>query len=216
MRFLIVILLLSTFGLNAQKRFINSLHFNVFGNQIDGDGHRGYNHVGFQGGVGTFYKLKRVNKSVGFEINYAQKGARKWARPAKGDYSSMLLKLNYAEVPLFFIFDSWGIPFEIGPVFSYLIDAPPAKYNDYSTPGQNQELREFEIGGMFGLNYKISEKFYFKFRITNSLTPIYKVEIPGFSNFLGGAWHRGAGINLTYYFNNPNFTNEDTELPLEE
>ena len=31
-------------------------------------------------------------------------------------------KLNYVEVPFFIVFDSWGIPFEIGPTFSYLIN----------------------------------------------------------------------------------------------
>ena len=216
MRYILIILLLSTFGLNAQKRFINSLHFNVFGNQIDGDGHGGYNHVGLQGGLGTLVKLNNSKNAVGFEINYAQKGARKWARPAENDFSSMVIKLNYVEVPLFFVFDSWGIPFEVGPVFSYLIDAPPPKYNDFAPPVHNQEFREFELGGMFGLNYKISQKLYFKFRITNSLTPIYKADpivIPG---WLAGGWHRGAGINITYFFNNPNFKKEDLDPVIQE
>ena len=215
MRFFIAILLLSTIGLQAQKRFINSLHFNLFGNQIDGDGYGGYNYVGFQGGIGTLYKLKRFNGAIGFEINYAQKGARKWPRIDEGDNTSFLLKLNYAEIPLFFVFDSWGIPFEIGPTFSYLIDAPLPRYNGIQSP-QNQILREFEIGGMFGLNYKMSEKFYFKFRITNSITPIYKVKPVVLPSWLAGGWHRGAGINITYYFNNPNFKKDDLAPAVEE
>ncbi len=215
MRGLIFILLLSTTGIHAQKRFVNSVHLDFFGNQIDGDGYGGYNYVGLQFGLGTLVKFDRGSKAVGFEINYAQKGARKWPRIDEGDNTSFVLKLNYVEVPLFFVFDSWGIPFEVGPVFSYLIDAPLPRYNGVQAP-QSKVLREFELGGMFGLNYKISEKLYFKFRITNSITPIYKAEVPNFSNLLAGGWHRGAGINLTYYFNNPNFNKEDIPPAVEE
>jgi hypothetical protein len=194
-------------GLQSQKRFINSVHVDFFGNQVDGDGYGGYNHVGMQFGLGTLVKFDKGSKSIGFEINYAQKGARKWPRIDEGDNTSFVLRLNYVEVPLFFVFDSWGIPFEIGPVFSYLIDAPLPKYNGIQSP-QNQVLREFEIGGMFGLNYKISEKLYFKFRITNSITPIYEADPIVLPNWLAGGWHRGAGVNLTYFFNSPNFKKE--------
>jgi hypothetical protein len=72
----------------------------------------------------------------------------------------------------------------------------------------NQDLREFEIGLMFGINYKISEKVYFKFRISNSITPIYEANPIVLPSWLAGGWHRGAGLNLTYYFNNPNFKSE--------
>ena len=206
MRGLIFILLLSTLGLQAQKRFVNSIHIDLYGNQIDGDGVGGYNYLGINGGLGTLYRLERKRGTLGFEMNYAQKGARKWPRPTKGDDRSFLDQLNYVEVPLFFIFDSWGIPFEFGPTFSYLITFKSKEYGIEVEP--NQDFREFEMGLMFGINYKISEKVYFKFRITNSITPIIKAEVPNFSNLLAGYWHRGAGLNLTYYFNNPSFKSE--------
>tara|TARA_B100001173_G_scaffold243298_1_gene213319 strand:- start:286 stop:954 length:669 start_codon:yes stop_codon:yes gene_type:complete len=213
-RGLIFIVLLSTFGLQAQKRFINSVHIDLYGNQIDGDGVGGYNYPGIQGGLGTLYRLERKIGTLGFEMNYAQKGARKWPRTKEDDLDEFLLEdessfldqLNYVEVPLFFIFESWGIPFEFGPTFSYLINFK-SKKNGIVVP-LNQDLREFEMGLMFGINYKISEKVYFKFRISNSITPIYKAEVPSFSNLLAGGWHRGAGLNLTYYFNNPSFKSE--------
>ena len=206
MRGLIFILLLSTLGLQSQKRFINSVHIDLFGNQIDGDGFGGYNYPGIQGGLGTLYRLERKRGTVGFEMNYAQKGARKWPRPTKGDDRSFIDQLNYVEVPLFFIFDSWGIPFEFGPTFSYLINFK-SKENGIVVP-PNQDLREFEMGLMFGINYKISEKVYFKFRITNSITPIYEANPIVLPSWLAGGWHRGAGLNLTYYFNNPSFKSE--------
>ena len=215
MRYIVFILLLSTFGLSAQKRFINSLHFNVFGSQIDGDGFGGYNHVAFQGGLGTLYKLKRGSGAVGFEINYAQKGARKWPKPNQGSFDSFVMKFNFVEVPLFIVFVSCGIPCEVGPTFSYLLNFE-GKDRGIEVP-PNQPLREFELGGMFGLNYKISEKLYFKFRITNSITPIYNVADPVvLPRWLAGGWHRGAGINITYFFNNPNFKKQDAGPPVED
>lgn len=216
MRGLIFIVLLSTLGLQAQKRFVNSIHIDLYGNQIDGDGVGGYNYPGIQGGLGTLYRLERKRGTLGFEMNYAQKGARKWPRTNGDELDEFLLEeetsnsflnqLNYVEVPLFFIFESWGIPFEFGPTFSYLINFKSK--NNGLLVGPNQDFREFEMGLMFGINYKISEKVYFKFRITNSITPINKAEVPNFSNLLAGYWHRGAGLNLTYYFNNPGFKSE--------
>ena len=208
-------MLLLTITAQAQKRFENSVHLDLFGNQIDGDGYGGYNHVGLQFGLGTLIKFDNGSNAVGFEINYAQKGARKWPQIDEGDDTSFLLRLNYVEVPVFFVFDSWGIPFEIGPLFSYLVNAPNPRYNGIQAP-PNMPLREFELGGMFGLNYKISEKLYFKFRITNSITPIFKAESNVFPNWMVGGHHRGAGLNITYYFSSPNFKSQDDSPAIEE
>lgn len=101
-------------------------------------------------------------------------------------------------MPIFYIFNKWGIPFEVGPTISYLLSssrsfngveaAPPFPY------------RGIELGGMLGFNYKLTERLYFKFRVTNSISPILKVDIAGRNNWSGGSWHRAAGLNLTYYF----------------
>lgn len=209
MRYLILILLFSSIGLNAQKRFINSLHADFFGNQVDGDSYAGYNHVGFHVGIGTLYKFKESFGGIGFEINYAQKGSRVWPRPQLGQNQEFIFNLNYIEVPIYYVFEKWGLPFEFGPTVSYLLGS---KYEFNGISSQpNGTYRTYELGGVFSMNYKITEKLYFKFRVTNSLSPILKVDNGSFGNWTAGSWHRGAGLNITYFFNPPRFLNLPSE-----
>ena len=210
MRFFVFILVLSSFSLTAQKRFINSLHLDFFGNQVDGDGYGGYNHVGLQGGIGTLYKFKESFGGIGFEINYAQKGARVWPRPQLGQSQEFIFNLNYIEVPIYYVFEKWGLPFEFGPSISYLLDS---KYEFNGISSQpNGTYRKYELGGVFSMNYRITEKLYFKFRVTNSLSPILKVDNGSFGWRTAGSWHRGAGLNISYFFNSPNFKNEELKI----
>jgi hypothetical protein len=192
-----------TLILSAQKRFINSIHLDFFGNQVDGDGYSGYNHVGLHGGVGSLYKFKNSKGALGFEINYAQKGARLWPRPNQGIYQDFKFHLNYIEVPVYYVFESWGLPFEIGPSFSYLLDAE-REFNGIPSV-LTSPYREYELGGIFSMTYPITEQLFFKFRVTNSISPILNVENGSFANWAAGSWHRGAGLNITYFFSPPNF-----------
>lgn len=182
----------------GQTKFINSVHADFFGNQIDGDGYGGYNHIGFQFGIGTKYLLNEGRNAIGFEMNFARKGARVWPDVDRGLTEDFVWNLNYVEVPIFYVFNKWGIPFEVGPTISYLLSAR-RDFNGIQAPPPFP-YREIELGGMLGFNYKLTEKLYFKFRVTNSISPILKVDIAGRNNWAGGSWHRAAGLNLTYYF----------------
>lgn len=182
-----------------------------FGNQVDGDGYGGYNYVGLQGGIGSLYKFKNSAGALGFEINYAQKGARVWARPNQGINQGFLFQLNYIEVPIYYVFEKWGLPFEVGPTVSYLLGAKHEFDGISSDPGGT--YRNYELGGMFSMNYKITEKLYFKLRVTNSLSPILKVDNGSFGWWTAGSWHRGAGLNISYYFNSPHFGSNTPSTP---
>ncbi len=202
MRYLVFFLVIFSFSVSAQKRFVNSVHVGLFGNQVDGDGKGGYNHPGIQFGIGNLYKFKDSNGAIGFEMNYAQKGAREWPRPNQGIYDEFKFNLNYVEVPVYYVFEQWGLPFEVGPTFSYLQSSEYNINGIVSTPG---EYREFEIGGMFSMNYKITEKLFFKFRITNSILPIFTLKNVPITFLSYGGMHRGAGICINYYFTAPSF-----------
>lgn len=208
MKYLVLAFVLITISISAQKRFINSLHIDFFGNQIDGDGYGGYNHVGVQGGIGSMYKLKNSNGAVCFEINYAQKGARVWAKPSQGSYDNFKFNLNYIEVPVFYVFEKWGLPFEVGPTFSYLLNAKREFNGIISSP--TDPYRNYELGGLLSLNYQITKNLFFKFRVTNSISPILKVDNGSFNNWTAGTWHRSAGLNITYFFSSPNFNSKTT------
>lgn len=203
MRILTIVFCLFCSVLFAQNKFVNSVHIDFFGNQVDGDGYSGYNHIGVQTGLGSLYLLGKLNGGIGFEINYVTKGARVWPQPKNGLNNDFKFNLSYFEVPIFYVFNKWGIPFEIGPTISYLMEAK-REFNGLTSP-TFFPYREIELGGMIGFNYKMTDKLYFKFRITNSISPIFKVDAGAFRNWSAGNFHRGAGLNLTYYFSKPNF-----------
>tara|TARA_B110000211_G_C14077087_1_gene552651 strand:+ start:2224 stop:2859 length:636 start_codon:yes stop_codon:yes gene_type:complete len=208
MQKLFLFLLLSTFIAQGQKTFTNSIHGDLTFNQIQGDGYVGYNHIGFQVGFGTMFKVAE-NHRLGFEINYAQRGSRQRINLKKFVTNDFKLYLNYVDVPVFYIFPKWGINFEVGPVFSYLID------DTYTTNGIENNLanayNEVELGLLLSANFKISEKLYFKIRANNSITGIFKTPETSTGYFWqSGAFHRGLGVNLSYYFSKPNIGDSGT------
>lgn len=196
-----LIAIIISFSCFAQNKFINSVHADFFGNQIDGDGYGGYNHIGLHIGVGTMYNIEKWNGAIGFEINYAQKGARLWPKPNLGISDDFVWNLNYVEVPIYYVFKKWGLPFEIGPTFSYLVNSKREFNGIQDDP--DFPYRGYELGIMVGFEYKLTEKLYFKFRVTNSVSPILNINVNTLNNWTAGAFHRGAGLNLTYYFNAP-------------
>lgn len=201
-RILLVLCLLSSSIGFSQNKFTNSIHLDIFANQVDGDGRAGYDHFGLQGGLGTQYHFTNKPYRLGFEINFAQRGSRERRNPKKGIYNDYKFYTNYVDVPVLYIFPKWGIHFEIGPTFSYLINAYEAENDlEFSRPYGYNKL---ELGALFSANFKIIDQLYLKVRINNSITSIRNVSEASTGYFWqAGAFHRGAGINLTYYFTPP-------------
>jgi len=202
MKKLFLLLLVSSFVLKGQKKFTNSFHGDLTFNQVQGDGYVGYNHVGFQVGFGTMFKFAKDHR-IGFEINYSQRGSRQRINLKKLVTDDFKLYLNYIDVPVFYMFPKLGINFEVGPVFSYLVS------NTYTTNGITNDLasdyNKTELGLLLSANFKISHKLYLKFRANNSITGIFKIPKESTGYFWQvGSFHRGLGINLTYYFSDPN------------
>ena len=82
------------------------------------------------------------------------------------------LYLNYIDVPVFYIFPKWGIHFELGPVFSYLVK------NENTMNGieidRTNAYNNLELGALVSANFKISDALYLKIRANNSITGIFK------------------------------------------
>lgn len=197
-------------GLNsqAQNTFTNSFHADFTANQIQGDGYVGFNHFGFQVGFGTQFNVVKKHK-VGFEINYAQKGSRQRINLKKQVNDDFKLYLNYIDIPIFYIFPKWGIHFEVGPTVSFLI-------RDFSetngiTNNYTQGYNRAELGLLLSANFKITDQLYFKIRSNNSVSGIFKTPVGSTGYFWEtGAFHRGLGINLCYYFSKPGINDTGT------
>lgn len=209
MRKLVLLLLLSNFVVKGQKTFTNSVHGDLTFNQVQGDGYVGFNHIGFQVGFGTMFKVSE-NHRLGFEINYAQRGSRQRINLKKQVVNDFKLYTNYVDVPVFYIFPKWGVHFELGPVFSFLVNEPTHSVNGIQSTSSD-DYNNIELGLLLSANFKISEKLYFKIRANNSVTGIFKTPEESTGYFWqSGAFHRGLGVNLSYYFSSPNIGDSGT------
>jgi hypothetical protein len=196
MKKLLFLFLFSTFVTQGQKTFINSVHADLSANQVQGDGYVGFNQIGFQVGFGTMFKVAEGHR-LGFEINYAQRGSRQRINLKKQVGDDFKLYLNYIDVPVFYIFPKWGIHFEVGPVFSYLIN----QTHETNGVDHGMAFNDVELSLLLSANFKISDKLYLKLRSNNSITGIFKIPEQSTGYFWEvGAFHRGLGINLSYYF----------------
>lgn len=197
MKYLPWLFLAFSFTSFAQNKFVNSIHADLTANQIDGDGYAGYKHVGFQFGLASQYKFEKYR--IGFEINYAQRGSRLRSDPKDGIFNDQKIYTNYIDIPVLYIFPKWGIHFEVGPSFSYLISSFEA-YNGIELNNDNM-YHGYELGALVSANFKIYDQLYFKLRINNSITGMKKISGASTGYFWEeGAFHRGVGLNLTYYF----------------
>jgi len=151
--------------------------------QVDGDTYSGYNKAGFQAGGFVIKNISSNNKwSAAFEITYIQKGSRKIPHPDKGDNTSYLLKLNYAEVPLlvkysFVIPDSAGeqkirFSFEGGLAIGSLVYS--REYDSFGAVSGGTPFQKADYSYILGLNYPLSQHFAFDVRTEYSIIPVRK------------------------------------------
>lgn len=139
--------------------------------QISGDNLAGFNKIGLYSGI---YTNVKINEELEFQIEtcFSQKGSKRNANPAKGDYYSYRLNINYIDIPVFVRFRERNFIGEIGPCFSYFIS-----HTEEDNLGNiiylNRPFSQFELSGFIGLGYHlIPDKVVFSVRINNSLLPV--------------------------------------------
>ncbi len=165
----VLVLILVTGQLFAQKKFTTSAFFGTTATQVQGDALAGFDKLGITGGIGTVYQF---NKSwgLGFELSYIQKGSRKVQNPDSADFSYYKMALHYAEVPVFLRYKYKKIWFEAGPTFGILIAA--SEENSDGILAYSAPFKQFELGIMGGVAYQFNQNWGVKFRTTESISSI--------------------------------------------
>lgn len=188
----LILFLLIVNPINAQK--IKG-GFQVGGviSQVDGDDQAGYNKIGLF--VGSFATLpfEKYNLQLQMEINYAQKGSRKYT----GSYFYKI-SLHQIEVPLLLGWNPWkNLWLEIGPSFNFLVDAKEI-LNDIEIENQSK-FHLFELGGIAGISYCIREHYGFGVRFNYSLSPIGRNAVArGYRKLSLNMWNN-AFVAFFYY-----------------
>lgn len=185
-------LLLIVNPINAQK--IKG-GFQVGGviSQVDGDDQAGYNKIGLF--VGSFANIpfEKHNLKLQMEINYAQKGSRKYT-----GYYSYKISLHQIEVPILLGWNPWkDLWLEIGPSFNFLASAKEI-LNDIEIEDQSK-FHLFEVGGIAGITYCIQKHYGIGVRFNYSLSPIGRNAVArGYRKLSLNMWNN-AFVAFFYY-----------------
>lgn len=139
------------------------------------------------------------NFDLAMEIMYIQKGSRKKSNPAKDDYTSYLMKLSYAEVPLILSYTyKKKIKIEAGPSFGKLLSS----YEEDETGEMRYRapFKDYEFSINCGLSYRLVKGFYVHTRIATSVLPIRPHSSGETYYFNRGQYNTVLFFSLRYYF----------------
>jgi len=170
----------------------------VVGSQVSGDRLGGFNKAGVYGGIYAGIPLSE-KYALQAEMMFVQKGSRKNPRPDRSDYSLYVLRLNYIELPLSFIYKGNSyFELEAGLSYGILIKNTDVESNEYGImPGQ-ELFRPFEISGNIGLNYLLNNNIKIHFRVNNSLLHIREHKGGGKFWFNTGQFNTVVMLGLIY------------------
>lgn len=192
---LIAIIFLS---LNSYTQTFNGGFFaGPVASQVYGDGLKGYDKSGFHFGgfVNNFFG---GDLGVQFELQYITKGSRRNININKGITNYYLLKLNYVEAPLSLQLRSGNFIYELGASYGVLVNAKEdADGYGYVEP-DDPPYKSFEIAGLAGFHYYITDYFTIEFRVSYSLLPIRPY--PGNQSFYFDAGQRNNLLSLSFYY----------------
>lgn len=189
---------------NAQEEntFSAGLILGVNACQISGDNLGGFRQAAPIFGGFVNRKIK-PNASIQLEMYYIGKGSRKNADFEREDFTSYRLYINYIEVPLVYIWQyKEKLAFEGGLSVGALLSFKEQDENGdlAGVYSQEEQFKRFDFSYLFGLSYKLSSKWNFGIRFSNSL-------LPARENFGGakfrlnrGQYHACINTRLVYSF----------------
>ncbi|MBN2745208.1 MAG: PorT family protein [Bacteroidales bacterium] len=200
--FVITIFLLSVQSRLMAQSFKSTISAGIVGSQVDGDNLGGYDKIGIYAGLGVRYPLS-ANIDLGMQISFIQKGSRQNADPANGLYDAYLMRLNYAEIPVFIQGKiSKKVYFLAGPTLGYLISAiEKDNYSVVTQPSSVPPFRKFEIGILGAFGYQVNDKWSVVVRGQYSMIPIRKTPIIQLWYYNDSLKNNVLVFVLNYHFN---------------
>jgi hypothetical protein len=185
----IIFCFISSFAFS--QNFGGKLILGISGGQIDGDKYHGYHKPGLIAGGAAEYKMSDMF-SLQPEIYYTQKGARK---VDSLNYFKWIV--NYVEAPLLFsCYIKKKLIIQAGPAADFFISSKIDRGAGFVKI--NDSFKPITWSYIFGVEYKLSDKFGFNIRYSYSARPINKTQIITDNGTIGS--------NYNYYTNTLSFT----------
>ena len=189
---LILSLLSYTFGFG--QAFTGGITGGFSVNQMDGDGYKGYNMLGFTGGA-----YVQTNKSGKWqmqgEIKYFLKGAEQ-ILPANASFYKV--HLNYVQVPILLqYFLSEKLFPEIGIATGYMFWAREDKDGSgFVSP--DKPYKKVEVSFEAGLNFQVTKSIRGNIRLSYSILPVHSFPGDQTYYFDRGEYNSSLSFNLYY------------------
>lgn len=155
----------------SELRFTGGLHSDLNLSQIDGDAVRGYNRIGLQAGAYGQARLKE-KMAFGLEFNYSQRGSKS----VKSNAPIVDIRMNYLEVPVYFLFKDWKVSNESGKEYYKMHFMGGISFgrlfSSNSLTGVDKEFRNNDLSWFAGFRYFYARHWAFEGRYTRSLTSL--------------------------------------------
>ncbi|NBG64637.1 porin family protein [Acidiluteibacter ferrifornacis] len=208
----IIVLTIFLFTANGYSQVFDAgIKAGVASSQISGDGYSGFHKAGIV--AGGFARMNLSDRShFQFEITFTQKGSRRNPKTSEGDDDFFLLRLDYIEIPLLFLYDYKNFTFEVGPYFSTLVNEyMEDEFGTTSIPEGFDQFSRFDLGLSAGISYNFTEQLIMNWRFSNSIVPVRDFEskaailqqLPGQSplqRFDTGMYHTYLSFTMNYKF----------------
>lgn len=171
--FFLLMILIFFAGITAySQRFEGGVLAGLNASQVDGDSYSGYKKPGIVAGG---YVLTNLSKNLftGMEIKFAQKGSRKNPNPKTGDQEQYIMRLNYIDIPFYLgVRTSETTSILAGLSAGYLMSG--TEYDNYGKfpPEDTHAFNDFDIQGMLGFRFQMTDRLFIDLRGAYSLLPI--------------------------------------------
>jgi len=173
----LIVLLLVFAGISGfSQRFEGGVIAGFNASQVDGDNYSGYHKPGIAFGGYVQTNLSRTVYAA-MELKFMQKGSRNIDSLATNGQIKYIMRLNYIDLPVYLgIRTSERISLLAGISPSYLIRGN--EYNDYGKFEEEDQnpFDEFDLQGMLGFRFQITQRLFIDLRGAYSVLPIRKQE----------------------------------------
>jgi hypothetical protein len=156
----------------SSRKFNGGLYIGAVTSQMSGDGLGGWNKLGLNAGG---FVAMRINENIGLNValGFINKGSKKPADTKNGDTFVYIFRLNYIEMPLLLVFTPTDfIRVKAGPSAGLLIKQKTWDNNTSSELDITPAFNTLDIGGVLGIEVKLSESLSAEVRTTTSIVPV--------------------------------------------
>lgn len=183
------------------QNFNGGLLVGLTASEISGDQNAGPNKPGPL--LGAFINHPLENDAfLQLEMYYVQKGSRKNPNPDMGDYNKYVLRINYIEMPILYIFKKFKIftpELGLAPAVHFG-DSERDEYGIMTRPADTPQFKPYDISIIGGSSFKLSDKLRFDFRYSTSLFAVRQHNGGAMTYFNKGQYSSVWYLSLRYLF----------------